>query len=204
MTTTLPEPEYILIFETTDGSPCDLSQESRVGLQQHFRAALNGKKLQPSVIRVQGKNVVRIERVNPPTPSQMVQEFHETFGHPVLKEPTNQDWKTEDLRVSLIAEELSELEMALDLPRGSVEQDRARLVAIADALSDLEYVVHGAAHAWGIPLDDTTAEVHRSNMSKLGEDGKPIYREDGKVMKGPNFVEPDLAAILFPDDSEEE
>ena len=69
-------------------------------------------------------------------------------------------------------------------------------MAVADALTDILYVTYGAGHAFGIDLDKCFTEVQRSNMSKLGEDGKPIYREDGKVMKGPNFSEPDLESIL--------
>ena len=70
------------------------------------------------------------------------------------------------------------------------------IVEIADALTDILYVVYGAGHAFGIDLDECYAEVHRSNMSKLGEDGKPIYREDGKVLKGPNYFHPNLKDIL--------
>lgn len=190
-------PEYIIIFETADGSPSKLSKESREGLIRHFRAELEGKKVQPSTVSVGGNERVKIERINPLTPSQMVEEFHETFGHPVNQEPTNISWEMERLRHSLIAEELLELEEAMDLPQHTAEQIRARHVAIADALGDLEYVVHGAALAWGYDLDAVTAEIHDSNMSKLGEDGKPIYRDDGKVMKGPDFTAPDLGRVLY-------
>lgn len=91
------------------------------------------------------------------------------------------------LRVDLIDEELNELREATS---------RQDLVGIADALTDLLYVVYGAGHAYGINLDDCFAEVHRSNMSKLDDESQPIYREDGKVLKGPNYTPPDLAEII--------
>lgn len=121
--------------------------------------------------------------------SGMVREFHEVFGHPVADEPGLIPDERAWLRYDLIAEELSELFDAI------LAGD---MVAIADALGDLEYVVHGAAIEWGIPLEDVVREVHFSNMTKLGADGKPIYREsDGKIMKGPNFEEPDLEGVLI-------
>jgi len=92
-----------------------------------------------------------------------------------------------DLRVRLIAEELDELQEAI--------RDKD-IVEVADALTDLLYVVYGAGHSFGIDLDVCFEEVHRSNMSKLGLDGKPIYREDGKVLKGPAFFEPNLAKFI--------
>lgn len=93
------------------------------------------------------------------------------------------------LRHELIREELAELKQA---------HDKGDLIGIADALADLAYVVVGAAVAFGIPLDRVFDEVHRSNMSKLGEDGKPIYREDGKVLKGPNYTPPDIERSISP------
>lgn len=116
-----------------------------------------------------------------------VKNFMETFGQEVKMEPEWPDIETQKLRVELIVEELSELEDANE------EKD---LVAVADALTDILYVTYGAGHAYGIDLDACFKEVQRSNMSKLGEDGEPIYREDGKVLKGPNFSEPDLKSIL--------
>ena len=89
----------------------------------------------------------------------------------------------------MIGEEFDELREAIYTKEGT-------LVDVADALTDLLVVIYGAGHAFGIDLDSCFAEVHRSNMSKLGEDGKPIYREDGKVLKGPNFSEPDLKGIV--------
>lgn len=128
----------------------------------------------------------RVKR-KPTTASGMVREFHETFGHPVADTPGLIDRERALLRYRLIAEELEELHSAI------LDNN---LVEIADALTDLRYVTEGAALEWGIPADDCFAEVHDSNMSKLGEDGKPIHRADGKVLKGPNFWEPDLESIL--------
>lgn len=116
-----------------------------------------------------------------------VKEFMETFGQEVKTKPEWPDDNTVKLRAELIAEELGELEEANE------EKD---IIAVADALTDLLYVVYGAGHAYGIDLDACFKEVQRSNMSKLGEDGKPIYRDDGKVLKGPNFFDPDLKSIL--------
>jgi len=114
-----------------------------------------------------------------------VEEFMDAFGQNVEAEP---QWSSvAELRYALIEEELHELREALD--------DK-NIVEVADALTDLLYVVYGAGHAFGIDLDKCFAEVQRSNMSKLGEDGKPIYRDDGKVMKGPNFSEPQLKECL--------
>ena len=120
--------------------------------------------------------------------SDMVRQFHEVFGHPVAGVPGLIPDERAWLRYDLIAEELSELFDAI------LAGD---MVAIADALGDLEYVVHGAAIEWGIPLEDVVRNVHVSNMSKLGADGKPIYRSDGKVMKGPDFEEPDLEGVMI-------
>lgn len=118
---------------------------------------------------------------------EAVTEFHRTYGHPVAERPTLPGKKLFELRERLIAEELAELGEAYA---------KADVVGIADALGDLAYVVAGAAVAFGIPLDRVFEEIHRSNMSKLGADGKPIYREDGKVMKGPNYFPPDIEAAL--------
>lgn len=113
--------------------------------------------------------------------------FMETFGQEVKTTPEVPDAETVNLRIELIAEELEELWDACE---------NKNLVEIADALTDILYVTYGAGHAFGIDLDKCFTEVQRSNMSKLGEDGKPIYREDGKIMKGPNYSEPDLKSIL--------
>ena len=118
---------------------------------------------------------------------ELVGDFMEAFGQDVQLEPTWPDFNTRELRLELIAEELDELSDAV------ADRD---MIQIADALTDLLYVVYGAGHAFGIDLDECFQEVHSSNMSKLGENGRPIYREDGKVMKGPGFFEPDLEGIL--------
>lgn len=122
-----------------------------------------------------------------PTNFELVGDFMEAFGQQVNIEPTMRDKSIQDLRVDLIAEELEELELAIT---------NTDIVEMADALTDLLYVVYGAGHAFGIDLDECFLEVHSSNMSKLGEDGKPIYREDGKVLKGPDYFPPDLKEIL--------
>ena len=114
--------------------------------------------------------------------------FMETFGQEVKIKPEFPDDDTVALRIELIAEELNELFDACD------QKD---IVAVADALTDILYVTYGAGHAFGVDLDKCFTEVQRSNMSKLGEDGKPIYRDDGKVLKGPNYSEPDLKSVLL-------
>ena len=118
---------------------------------------------------------------------ELVGDFMEAFGQDVQFEPTWPDFNTRELRLELIQEELDELSDAI------ADRD---MIQIADALTDLLYVVYGAGHTFGLDLDECFQEVHRSNMSKLGENGRPIYREDGKVMKGPSFFEPDLEGIL--------
>ena len=118
---------------------------------------------------------------------ELVGDFMEAFGQTVQVDPTWPDFSTRELRLELISEEFSELAQAID--------DRD-MIQIADALTDLLYVVYGAGHAFGIDLDECFQEVHSSNMSKLGPNGKPIHREDGKVMKGPGYFEPDLEGIL--------
>ena len=118
---------------------------------------------------------------------EKVGDFMEAFGQSVEMEPTWPDFNTRDLRLALIQEELEELSDAV------ADRD---MIQIADALTDLLYVVYGAGHSFGIDLDECFEEVHRSNMSKLGENGRPIHREDGKVLKGPGYFEPDLEGIL--------
>lgn len=119
-----------------------------------------------------------------------VQEFHETYGLPVEDAQTTGDEKTKQLRINLLREELDELKEALD---------NNDLVETLDALIDLQYVLDGAFLSFGMQdvKEMAFAEVHRSNMSKLGEDGKPIRRpEDGKVMKGPNYFKPDMTQFI--------
>ena len=119
-----------------------------------------------------------------------VKEFMSTFGQTVRTVPVVPSPQVMALRYELIAEELAELSDAM------YEED---LIEVADALTDLLYVVYGAGHTFGIDLDECFAEVHRSNMSKLGPDGEPIYRSDGKVLKGPEYSEPDLGSVLYGD-----
>ena len=116
-----------------------------------------------------------------------VGKFMETFGQEVKTKPEIPDAETGELRIELISEEVEELWDACK------DKD---IIGIADALTDILYVTYGAGHAFGIDLDKCFAEIQRSNMSKLGKNGKPIYREDGKVMKGPNYSEPDLKNTL--------
>ena len=118
---------------------------------------------------------------------ELVGDFMEAFGQAVQLEPTWPDFNTRELRLELIQEELDELSYAV------ADRD---MIQIADALTDLLYVVYGAGHTFGLDLDECFHEVHASNMSKLGEDGRPLHREDGKVLKGPNYFEPDLEGIL--------
>lgn len=116
-----------------------------------------------------------------------VKEFHETYGAYISEESKLPDPSIRELRKSLLQEEFDEYMKA--------EEDND-LVEIADALGDMMYIIYGTAISYGIPLDDIFNEIHASNMSKLGEDGKPIRREDGKILKGPNFFRPDIAKFL--------
>ena len=116
-----------------------------------------------------------------------VRLFMKTYGQEVKDKAGFSDAKTNKLRIDLIKEELEELTEAM--------QDE-NLLEVADALTDILYVTYGAGHAFGIDLDKCFEEVQNSNMSKLGEDGKPIYNEAGKVMKGPNYFKPDLSKYL--------
>ena len=116
-----------------------------------------------------------------------VKIFMETFGQMVRTKPQFPDEDTMQLRYDLIKEELNELEQAMKTKN---------LKEIADALTDILYVTYGAGYAYGINLDKCFKEVQRANMSKLGNDGKPIYNEKGKVMKGPNYSEPNLKQFV--------
>ena len=113
--------------------------------------------------------------------------FMTTFGQEVKKKSGFSTNKINDLRINLIEEELNEFKDAMS---------KKDLKEVADALTDILYVTYGAGHAFGINLDDCFEEVQKSNMSKLGQDGKPIYNKDGKVMKGPNYFKPDLNKFL--------
>ena len=116
-----------------------------------------------------------------------VKTFMETFGQEVKTKPSFSTNKINSLRYDLIKEELDELKVAMK------SND---LLEVADALTDILYVTYGAGHAFGIDLDKCFEEVQNSNMSKLGEDSKPIYNESGKVMKGPKYFKPDLTKFL--------
>ena len=116
-----------------------------------------------------------------------VKMFMKTFGQIVKTKPSFPDEKTIKLRLELIKEELNELEEAIK------SKD---LTEVADALTDILYVTYGAGCAYGIDLDKCFKEVQRANMSKLGKDGKPIYNQLGKVMKGPNYFKPDLRKFV--------
>ena len=118
---------------------------------------------------------------------EKVKLFMQTYGQEVKTKAEFSDEKTNKLRLDLIKEELEELTHAMS------EKD---LTEVADALTDILYVTYGAGHSFGIDLDRCFEEVQNSNMSKLGEDGKPIYNEAGKVMKGPNYFKPDLSKFL--------
>ena len=113
--------------------------------------------------------------------------FMKTFGQDVKNKPSFSTDKINKLRIDLIKEELDELTEAMK------SKD---LLEVADALTDILYVTYGAGHAFGIDLDKCFDEVQNSNMSKLDEDGKPIYNESGKVMKGPNYFKPDLSKFV--------
>ena len=114
---------------------------------------------------------------------ERVRKFMETFGQEVKKKAQFPNKKIMALRYDLIKEELEELKLAID--NNDIKE-------VADALTDILYVTYGAGHAFGIDLDKCFNEVQNSNMSKLGLDGKPIFNEKGKVMKGPNYFKPDL------------
>ena len=118
---------------------------------------------------------------------EKVGTFMKTFGQEVKQSPSLSTDEINELRVSLIKEELDELLEAI------TNKD---LVEIADALTDILYVTYGAGHAFGINLDKCFEEVQNSNMSKLDSNGKPIYNDKGKVMKGPNYFKPDLSKFI--------
>ena len=118
---------------------------------------------------------------------EKVGHFMKTFGQEVKTKPSLSSEKINSLRLSLINEELEELKKAMQ---------ENNIVEVADALTDILYVTYGAGHSFGINLDKCFNEVQESNMSKLDENGEPIYNEHGKVMKGPNYFKPDLSKFL--------
>ena len=118
---------------------------------------------------------------------ESVKKFMETFGQEIKEKAGFPNDKITSLRYDLIQEELDELKEALD---------NKDIKEVADALTDILYVTYGAGHAFGINLDKCFKEVQNSNMSKLDQDGKPIYNDKGKVMKGPNYFKPDLSKFV--------
>ena len=118
---------------------------------------------------------------------EKVGEFMKTFGQEVKSKSSLSSDKINFLRIDLIEEELDELKQAIN---------QKNLLEVADALTDILYVTYGAGHAFGINLDKCFEEVQNSNMSKLDENGKPIYNEHGKVMKGPKYFKPDLTKFV--------
>ena len=118
---------------------------------------------------------------------ESVKKFMEKFGQEIKEKASFPNDKITSLRYDLIKEELSELQEAMD---------NRDIKEVADALTDILYVTYGAGHAFGINLDKCFKEVQNSNMSKLGSDGKPIYNDKGKVMKGPNYFKPDLGKFV--------
>ena len=118
---------------------------------------------------------------------ESVKKFMKTFGQEIKEKAAFPNEKITSLRYDLIKEELDELKAA-------IESDDIK--EVADALTDILYVTYGAGHAFGIDLDKCFKEVQNSNMSKLGSDGKPIYNDKGKVMKGPNYFKPDLNKLV--------
>ncbi len=118
---------------------------------------------------------------------EKVGHFMKTFGQEVKTNTELSSEKINNLRINLINEELEELKKAIE--------DK-NIIEVADALTDILYVAYGAGHAFGINLDKCFDEVQKSNMSKLGDDGKPIYNENGKVMKGPKYFKPDLSKFI--------
>ncbi len=119
---------------------------------------------------------------------ESVRKFMETFGQEIKEKAGFPNDKITSLRYDLINEEINELKEAMD---------KKDLKEVADALTDILYVTYGAGHAFGVNLDKCFDEVQNSNMSKLGNDGKPIYNDKGKVMKGPNYFKPDLSKFLL-------
>ncbi len=116
-----------------------------------------------------------------------VKTFMNTYGQEVKNTPKFPDTKIVQLRIDLIQEELNELKEAIN---------NNDIIEVADALTDILYVTYGAGHSFGVDLDSCFNEVQNSNMSKLGDDGKPIYNESGKVMKGPNYFKPNIKKII--------
>jgi predicted HAD superfamily Cof-like phosphohydrolase len=130
------------------------------------------------------------------TPQEAVKQFHEAFGLPVLGSPEVPPNDRIRLRRELLGEEWGEADEELKL----LHRGGGDIHALAKELSDLLYVAYGCAHEFGIDLDLAFSRVHESNMSKLGDDGKPVYRDDGKVLKGPNYRPVNIDTILNTED----
>jgi len=118
----------------------------------------------------------------------MLREFEEANGHDVPEHPRIPTFSVSSLRMKLLHEEFSEYREA---------ENKRSIIDIADALADIVYIAIGTAVLYGIPFDKVFEEVHRSNMSKMGADGRPVRRADGKIMKGENFTPPDIEGIIF-------
>jgi predicted HAD superfamily Cof-like phosphohydrolase len=121
------------------------------------------------------------------TKKEMVEHFHLTYGAFINKDQKFPESNVRELRQSLLEEEFDEYIDA---------EKRNDFTEVCDALGDMLYIIYGTAVSYGIPIDEIFNEIHMSNMSKLGEDGKPIYRDDGKVLKGPNYFKPKINKIL--------
>ena len=166
---------------------------------------MNSEEMQKAYTDNVGERILDLILADIRNSYERVREFHEVFGHPVADEPTTIDGGRARLRLALIFEEFIELVEASGFDTTELEElfskgftpvGQADIVGIADALGDLDYVVNGAALEHGIDLPKITAEIHRSNMTKLGPEGKPIYREDGKVLKGEGYEPPQLEPLL--------
>lgn len=150
----------------------------------------------------------------------LVAQFHKAFAHPIASSVNAGDKALRRLRLALLLEEVGELAVALGVPcsldvtfvgnsdelqavattapdEDCLDNDKVNMTEAADALGDIDYVTQGANLVFGLPAEAITAEIHRSNMSKLGEDGKPIYRADGKILKGPNYFGPKIDHVLM-------
>jgi predicted HAD superfamily Cof-like phosphohydrolase len=134
------------------------------------------------------RDILSDERENPVKIAAAVEEFHKSFNLPIQRFPTTEIGDDlAKLRIALLEEEVGEFVTA---------SEKGDLIGIADALADIAYVVYGTALTYGIDLDSVLQEVHRSNMSKLGADGQPLLRGDGKVIKSEQYFPPDIASIL--------
>ena len=188
-----PDSHMLAIEEHTHATraknDAQLAHEQKVfGTHDYYTAYGGGGKVDSTTQPQETKEKRMIHTTN----FELAGDFMEAYGQDIPVAPKWPDQKIQNLRLALIDEEVGELRQAI--------QDKD-MVEVADALTDILYVVYGAGHAFGIDLDECYNEVHRSNLTKLGEDGYPMKDEDGKVMKGPNYEEPDLEQFLhgFPE-----